>query len=104
MKPYFYPDLTKKQVFDGGYIAKHSGHSKGSTIDMTLLHKINGTDVDFLMYERVLYHHMLHFVRWLHFLSEGCYRKLAHFVVKSRGMGEGDGGDAAEVRQWLMVV
>jgi D-alanyl-D-alanine dipeptidase len=47
MKPYFYPDLTKKQVFDGGYIAKHSGHSKGSTIDMTLLHKINGTDVDF---------------------------------------------------------
>ena len=47
MKPYFYHNLTKAQVFAGGYISTKSGHSKGSTLDMTLLHKINGTDVDF---------------------------------------------------------
>jgi D-alanyl-D-alanine dipeptidase len=47
MKKYFYPDLTKKEVFEGGYVATQSGHSRGSTLDITLLHKINGTDVDF---------------------------------------------------------
>ena len=36
MKEYFYPELEKKVLFPLGYIAEHSGHSRGSTIDLTL--------------------------------------------------------------------
>lgn len=47
MRKYFYPALSKKEVFEKGFVADKSGHSRGSTIDLTLVHKINGTDVDF---------------------------------------------------------
>ena len=36
MKPYFYPELEKDVLFSQGYIAEHSGHSRGSTVDLTL--------------------------------------------------------------------
>ena len=36
MKEYFYPDLDKGSLFSEGYIASHSGHSRGSTVDLTL--------------------------------------------------------------------
>ena len=36
MKPYFYPGLDKSELIPGGYIAEHSGHSRGSTADLTL--------------------------------------------------------------------
>ena len=36
MKAYFYPDLEKDVLFPQGYIAEHSGHSRGSTVDLTL--------------------------------------------------------------------
>ena len=39
--------MSKKEVFEEGFVADKSGHSRGSTIDLTLVHKINGTDVDF---------------------------------------------------------
>ncbi len=32
----FYPNVDKRTLFRDGYIASHSGHSRGSTIDMTL--------------------------------------------------------------------
>jgi D-alanyl-D-alanine dipeptidase len=32
----FYPDVDKRTLFRDGYIASHSGHSRGSTIDLTL--------------------------------------------------------------------
>ena len=41
----FYPDLKKSDLVDGGYIATKSGHSRGSTIDMTLI-KMDGSFVD----------------------------------------------------------
>ena len=47
MEPYFYPDLTKKEIFEKEFVATKSGHSRGSTLDMTLVYKINGTNVDF---------------------------------------------------------
>ena len=47
MKKYFYPGLTKKEVFEKGYVSTRSGHSRGSTLDITLIYKENGTDVDF---------------------------------------------------------
>ena len=36
MKKYFYPKLEKNTLFPQGYIAEHSGHSRGSTVDLTL--------------------------------------------------------------------
>lgn len=36
MKKYFYPELNKTVLFKQGYIASHSGHSRGSTVDLTL--------------------------------------------------------------------
>ena len=36
MKPYFYPDLDKSVLFAQDYIAEKSGHTRGSTVDLTL--------------------------------------------------------------------
>ncbi len=46
MKPYFYPDLPKQELFAKGYIASRSGHSRGSTVDLTLLDMATGKEVD----------------------------------------------------------
>ena len=37
MKSEFYPNIDKKDLFTLGYIAKRSGHSRGSTIDLTIV-------------------------------------------------------------------
>lgn len=37
MKREFYPYVAKSKLFADGYIAKKSGHSKGSTMDLTLV-------------------------------------------------------------------
>jgi zinc D-Ala-D-Ala dipeptidase len=37
MKAIFYPMELKDQLFDKGYIARNSGHSRGSTVDLTLV-------------------------------------------------------------------
>ena len=36
MKEYFYPEVDKHVLIPEGYIARHSGHSRGSTVDLTL--------------------------------------------------------------------
>ena len=46
MKPFFYPDLEKQELFAQGYIASRSSHSRGSTIDLTLLDMTTGREVD----------------------------------------------------------
>ena len=46
MKKYFYPDLDKKVLFPQGYIAEHSGHSRGSTVDLTLFDMKTEKEVD----------------------------------------------------------
>ena len=46
MKPFFYPDLDKEDLFVKGYIAKRSSHSRGSTVDLTLLDMQTGKEVD----------------------------------------------------------
>ena len=38
MKADFYPDIDKSELFVEGYIADRSGHSRGSTIDLTLVY------------------------------------------------------------------
>lgn len=47
MKSTYYPDIEKKDLFELGYIAAKSGHSRGSTIDLTLIDmKKAGEDLD----------------------------------------------------------
>ena len=46
MKPYFYPELEKQELFAKGYIAKQSSHSRGSAIDLTLLDMNTGKELD----------------------------------------------------------
>ena len=46
MKPYFYPELEKQELFVKGYIAKQSSHSRGSTVDLTLLDMRTGKELD----------------------------------------------------------
>lgn len=36
MKQFFYPDLDKSVLFPQGYIMEKSGHTRGSTVDITL--------------------------------------------------------------------
>lgn len=37
MKALFYPNEAKNKLFSKGYIARYSGHSRGSTVDITLV-------------------------------------------------------------------
>ena len=46
MKPYFYPDLDKSVLFDQEYIMLKSGHTRGSTVDLTLFDMRTEKEVD----------------------------------------------------------
>lgn len=46
MKPEFYPDVDKSALFRDGYIAAYSGHSRGSTIDMTLVRRDTNQEIE----------------------------------------------------------
>ena len=46
MKPYFYPKVDKSELFDKGYIAAKSDHSRGSTVDLTLVDMMTGREMD----------------------------------------------------------
>ncbi|MCR4819007.1 MAG: M15 family metallopeptidase [Fretibacterium sp.] len=46
MKEHFYPELDKSILFKKGYISRKSGHSRGSTVDLTLFDVKAGEDVD----------------------------------------------------------
>ena len=46
MKPFFYPNLDKSALFKRGYLVAKSGHSRGSTVDLTLFDMATGKEVD----------------------------------------------------------
>ena len=46
MQKYFYPELKKDSLIPSGYIARHSGHSRGSTVDLTLFDMNTQKDAD----------------------------------------------------------
>lgn len=46
MKPYFYPDLDKSVLFEQEYIMEKSGHTRGSTVDLTLFDMASGKELD----------------------------------------------------------
>lgn len=45
-KAEFYPNVDKTRLFELGYIAERSGHSRGSTVDLTLIDLATGVEVD----------------------------------------------------------
>ena len=45
-KEKFYPAFDKTQLFSLGYIATRSGHSRGSTVDLTLIDAATGLPLD----------------------------------------------------------
>ena len=45
-KSVFYPKVKKRNLFKAGYIASKSGHSRGSTIDLTIIDGNTGKPLD----------------------------------------------------------
>ncbi|WP_293918467.1 MULTISPECIES: M15 family metallopeptidase [unclassified Sphingobacterium] len=45
-KKEFYPDIDKKDLFQSGYIAEKSGHSRGSTVDLTIIYSKSKLELD----------------------------------------------------------
>src|SRR5690606_20008665 len=45
-KQQFYPDVEKKDLFNLGYISSRSGHSRGSTVDLTIVDYNTGKEMD----------------------------------------------------------
>ncbi|MEU0600757.1 D-Ala-D-Ala dipeptidase VanX [Streptomyces sp. NPDC006393] len=41
-KPRHYPNIDRTDMFKNGYVAAKSGHSRGSTVDLTLYHLATG--------------------------------------------------------------
>lgn len=46
MKKYFYPEIEKHRIIPEGYVDEKSGHSRGSTVDLTLFDMNTGKEVD----------------------------------------------------------
>lgn len=46
MKSIYYPHVDKANLFELGYIAEKSGHTRGSTVDLTLVNKETGKELD----------------------------------------------------------
>lgn len=46
MKATYYPNVLKSELFEKGYIAARSGHSRGSTVDLTLIDLATGKELD----------------------------------------------------------
>lgn len=46
MKEKYYPNVQKQHLFRDGYIAARSGHSRGSTVDLTLVRLSDGQELD----------------------------------------------------------
>ena len=46
MRSEFYPSIDKRMLFKQGYIASKSGHSRGSTIDLTIIDLKSNKELD----------------------------------------------------------
>jgi D-alanyl-D-alanine dipeptidase len=46
MKPYYYPDVDKSELFTLGYIAEKSAHSRGAAVDLTIVDMMSGQELD----------------------------------------------------------
>ena len=46
MKQEFYPKVAKKSLFKSGFIASKSGHTRGSTVDLTIVNLTTEKEID----------------------------------------------------------
>jgi D-alanyl-D-alanine dipeptidase len=46
MKEQYYPSVRKSELFENGYISRKSGHSRGSTVDLTLIDLASDIEID----------------------------------------------------------
>ena len=46
MKQRYYPAVDKENLFRDGYIAERSGHSRGSTVDLTIINLASNEELD----------------------------------------------------------
>lgn len=46
MKAVFYPEVDKSRLFEEGFITDFSGHTRGSTVDLTLYDRRSGENID----------------------------------------------------------
>ncbi|MFT6470409.1 MAG: D-alanyl-D-alanine dipeptidase [Neptuniibacter pectenicola] len=42
----FFPDLAKEELFSKGYLVRYSSHSRGSTVDLTLIDLVSQTELE----------------------------------------------------------
>ena len=45
MKGKYYPTVKKSELFDKGYVSRKSGHSRGSTVDLTLIDVVEASEI-----------------------------------------------------------
>jgi len=45
-KAQYYPDIDKRDLFKLGYVAVRSGHSRGSTVDLTVVRRADNAELD----------------------------------------------------------
>lgn len=45
-KSAFYPNLTRQEIFNGGFISPESSHTRGSTVDLTVITMATGKEID----------------------------------------------------------
>ena len=45
-KQWYYPNVKKSNLFSEGYIAEQSGHSRGSSVDLTIVNLDSGKEID----------------------------------------------------------
>ena len=45
-KEKYYPDVAKEELFARGFIAEKSGHTRGSTVDLTVIRLKDGAELD----------------------------------------------------------
>ena len=46
VKAQYYPDVKKSELFKKGFIASKSGHTRGSTVDLTIVNLKTGKELD----------------------------------------------------------
>jgi zinc D-Ala-D-Ala dipeptidase len=46
LKEFYYPKFSRVELFEKGFIAKKSSHSRGSAVDLTLFDLVTGTELD----------------------------------------------------------
>ena len=60
MKEYFYPNVDKSKLIELDYISERSGHTRGSTVDLTIVDKTTGLEVDmgshFDLFDEISHH------------------------------------------------